>query len=184
MLRTTVPLAGLLAVLAAAALGYATAGADGGATAAVAVALGLGAVAGLAWVIDATVGRPTRTRTTATLAAGVAIAGWTVVSTSSLGPALPMWAYVGAVSLVGVLLGVTCESPLDGLWHGVLAGGTGGVLTAYVAIYESFTMHPEMDGIVLIAGLFAPLLFSLASGLGGMAGSVTLDAIRKVQVSK
>ena len=187
MLRTTAPLAGTLAVLAGATLGYATAGADGGVTAAVAVALGIGAVAGLAWAVDATVGRPDRTKGSSILAGGLVIAGWTVVPTSVLGatlPTLPLWAYVAGVALVGVFLGVTCDSPVGGLWHGLLAGGAGGVLFVYVAIYESFTMQPELDGIVLIAGLFAPLSFSLAGGLGGAVGVSTLDAVRKVQVSK
>jgi hypothetical protein len=174
----------LLAVLAGGALGYATAGADGGITAAVAVALGIGAVAGLAWAIDATVGRPSRTRSFSILAAGLVIAGWTVVPTTILGPILPIWAYVGGIALVGVLLGVTCESPVGGLWHGLLAGGAGGVLTVYLAIYESFTMQPELDGIVLIAGLFAPLAFSVAGGLGGAVGVSTLDAVGKARVSE
>lgn len=184
MLRTKVLLAGLLALLAGATLGYATGSADGGITAAVAVALGLGVLAGLARAVSATVGRPTRTRTAATLAGGLGIAGWTVVSTLVLQPGLPLWVYVGVVSLVGVLLGVACESPVSGLWHGTLAGGVGGVLTVYLAIYESFTMRPEMGGIVLIAGVLAPLAFALAGGLGGAVGVSTLDAVKTRRVSE
>lgn len=186
MRRTVTPIAGMLAVLAAGALGYATGGADGGAVAAVAVALGLGTVAGLAWVADALVGHPNRTRATPVLVGGLAVVGWAVVPTAvtDASVTIPAWMIVGGVSLVGVLVGVTCDSPVDGLWHGLLAGGAGGVLFVYVAIYESFTMQPELDGIVLIAGVFAPLASALVGGLGGAVGVSTLDAVRMRRVSE
>lgn len=179
-----VPIAGMLAVLAAGALGYATGGADGGAVAAIAVALGLGGVAGLAWTADAVVGSPSRTRVASILAGGLAVVGWAVAPTSVLDASVPLWAYVGGISLVGLLVGVTCDSPVCGLWHGLLAGGTGGVLFVYVAIYESFTMQPELDAIVLIAGVFAPLAFALAAGFGGAVGVSTLAAVWTRRVSE
>lgn len=172
MLRTRVPLAGSVTVLGAAALGYVTAGSDGGVVAGVAVALGIGVIAGLAWTVGALVGRPDRTRPLPILAGGLVIAGWAAVPVSVLELSVPVWAYVGVISLVGILLGVRGDSPVGGLWHGTIAGGTGGVLMVYVAVYESFTTHPEMDGIVLIAGVFAPLAFAVVGGLGGVIGGV------------
>jgi hypothetical protein len=171
----------MLSVLVAGALGYATGGPDGGAVAAIALALGVGAVAGVAWTADALVGRLSRTRVTPILAGGLAVVGWVVVPTAVIGSdasaSIPLWATVGGVWLVGVFVGVTCDSPLDGLWYGLLAGGTGGVLFVYVAIYESFTMRPELEGIVLIAGVFAPLALALVGGFGGAVGVSTLDAV-------
>lgn len=193
MLRTTTPrsdtlvaLACVLAVLAAGALGYATGGTDGGVVAAVALALGLGAVAGLAWAVETLVGSPSRTRAAAVLAGGLAVVGWLVVPTAVAGPdsGVPVWATVAGVSLVGVLVGATSDSAVGGLWHGLLAGGTGGVLFVYVAIYESFTMQPELDGIVLIAGTFAPLALALAGGVGGAIGASTVDAVWTRRVSE
>lgn len=182
MLRTDLLVASWLIVLAGGVLGYATAGFDGVATAVIAVALGLGLVAGLAWAVGASVGRPSRPRFRLALAGAVAIAGWTVASVSISDPAVPFWVYAGGVAVVAVLHGVAYDSLASGLWHGVLAGGTGGVLTVFVAVYESFTMQPELTAIVLIAGIVAPLAFALAGGLGGAVGSVTLTAVRTGQV--
>lgn len=176
----------MLAVLAAGALGYATGGADAGAVSTIALALGLGAVAGLAWTADAVVGRPSQTRTARILAGGVAVAGWLVVPTVVTDPSVgvPLWVTIGGVALVGVLVGATCGSSVGGLWHGLLTGGMGGVLFVYVAIYESFTMQPELDGIVLIAGVFAPLALALVGGFGGAIGASTLDAVGTRRVSE
>lgn len=183
---TLATLAWVLAVLAAGALGYATGGADGGAVAAVALALGLGGVTGLAWVADALVGRPDRTREVPILAGGFVVVGWVLVpaAVADASATVPLWATVGGVALVGVFVGVTCDTPRDGLWHGLLAGGSGGVLFVYVAVYESFAMRPELDGIVLIAGVFAPLAFALAGGLGGAVGVSTLDAVWTRRISE
>jgi hypothetical protein len=79
---------------------------------------------------------------------------------------------------------VACESAASGLWHGTLAGGAGGVLTVYFTIYESFTMRPELDGIVLIGGVVAPLVLGVAGGLGGAVGVVTNGVVERGRVSE
>jgi hypothetical protein len=174
----------VLGDVAAGALGYATGGADGGAIGAIAFALGVGMVAGLLWVVGATVGRPARTRIRPVTAGAIAVAGWTLFGASVLDSGPPMWTYVAAASLVGVPLGTTAESPRSGLWHGLLACGSGGVLTVYLSIYESFTMRPELTGIVIIGGLLAPLALGVAGGLGSAVGVVTNEAVERRRVSE
>jgi hypothetical protein len=174
----------ILGDLATGALGYATGGADGGAIGTIAFALGVGIVAGLLWIVGATVGRPARTRIRPATAGAIAVAGWAVVGASVLDPGPPVWTYFAAASLVGVPLGTTAESPESGLWHGVLACGTGGVLTVYLSIYESFTMRPELGGIVLIGGVVAPLALGITGGLGGAVGAVTHEAVERRRVSE
>jgi hypothetical protein len=178
------PVACLVGDLAAGALGYATGGADGGAIGAIAFALGVGMVAGLLWVVGATVGRPVRTRILPAIAGAIAVAGWTLVGASLLEPGAPVWTYFAAASLVGVSLGATGESSRSGLWHGILACGSGGVLTVYLSIYESFTMQPELGGIVLVGGVVAPLAFGIAGGFGGAVGVATNDAVENGRVSE
>lgn len=174
----------LLGDLAAGALGYATGGADGGAFGALAFALGVGIVAGLLRIVGATVGRPARTRIRTPTAGAIAVAGWTVVGVSVFEPGPPVWTYFAAASLVGVALGATAESPRSGLWHGVLACGSGGVLTVYYSIYESFTMRPELGGIVVLGGGVAPLALGIAGGLGSAVGVVTHEAVERRRVSE
>ena len=174
----------LLGDFAAGALGYATGGADGGAIGAIAFALGVGIVAGLLLAVSVTVGRPARTRIRPVTAGAIAVAGWTVIGVSVLDSTPPMWTYLAAASLVGVPLGTTAESARSGLRHGLLACGSGGVLTVYLSIYESFTMRPELTGIVILSGLLAPLALGIAGGLGSAVGVVTDEAVERRRVSE
>lgn len=170
--------------LAAGALGYATGGVDGGVVAAIAFALALAVVGGLLLAVGLSVGIPGRIGVRRTAAGAVAVAGWSVLSMSVLELTLPLWAFYGAVALAGVLLGVTCESPTGGLWHGVLACGTGGVLTVYRAIYGAFTIRPELDGFVVLLAVVVPLAFGVAGGLGGGLGGVAIEAVDGRRVSE
>jgi uncharacterized membrane protein len=174
----------LLGDLAAAALGYATGGADGGAIGAIAFALGVGIVAGLLLVVGVTVGRPAQTRIRPVTAGAIAVAGWTVIGVSVLDSGPPGWTYVAAASLVGVSLGTTAESPQSGLWHGLLTCGSGGVLTVYLSIYESFTMRPELTGIVILGSFLVPLALGIAGGLGSAVGVLTHEAVERRRVSE
>lgn len=162
--------------LAAGALGYATGGADGGAIAAIAFALALGVVGGLLLAVGLSTGTPARTSARLATGGAVAVIGWAVLSTSVLEPSPPLWVLYGVVSSVGVLLGVACESPVDGLWHGTLACGAGGVLTVYPSVHSSFTMRPELGGMVVILAVVVPLSFGVAGGLGGGLGGLAFAA--------
>ncbi|WP_135824743.1 hypothetical protein [Halorussus ruber] len=170
--------------LAAGLLGYATGGPDGGAIGAIAFALGLGVVGGLLLAVGTTVGGPDDILVRPAVGGAVAVAGWAILGASVLEPGAPMWTYLVAAALVGVALGTACESAAGGLWHGTLAGGAGGVLTVYLAIYESFTMRPELGGIVLLGGVVAPLALGVAGGLGGAVGVVTNGVVERGRVSE
>lgn len=174
----------LVGDLVAGTLGYVTGGLDGSLIGGIAFALGLGVVGGLLWAVGATVGRPARTQIWPVTVGAITVAGWTVVGTSVLEPSAPVWTYFVAASLIGVPLGTACESARSGLWHGVLAGGFGGVLTVYLSIYESFTMRPELWGIVIIGAVVAPLAFGMAGGLGSVVGVVTNEAVERSRVSE
>lgn len=170
--------------LTAGALGYATGGLDGGAIGAIAFTLGLGVVVGLLLAVGTTVGGPDDILVRPAVGGAVAVAGWAILGASVLEPGAPTWTYLVAASLVGTSLGTACESPAGGLWHGTLAGGAGGVLTVYLAIYESFTVRPELWGIVVIGSVVAPLAFGVAGGLGGAVGVVTHEAVERSRVSE
>lgn len=183
--RTTLALvACMVGDLAAGLLGYATGGPDGGAIGAIAFALGLGVVGGLLFLVGTAVGKPAETRVRPAVAGTLAVAGWAILGAAVLEPGAPLWTYVAAAALVGVAVGTACESSASGLWHGTLAGGAAGVLTVYLAIYESFTMRPELGGIVVIGGVVAPLVFGIAGGLGGAVGTVTHEAVERGRVSE
>lgn len=174
------PAAGLGGSLAAIVLGYATGGVRGGAVAALAFALAVGVVFGLLWVVNHLVGRPERTDWwPVALGAICAVGLFALGSNTVLARFLSVWAYLGGATLVGAGVGAaTGDDPGSGLWHGALAGGLGGVGVVYVAIYESFTMQPQLDGIVLIAAVVAPLAFGVLGGVGGAAGSVAAASVR------
>ena len=166
--------------LAAIALGYATGGVHGGAVAALAFSLAVGVVFGLLWAVNRLVGRPNRTDWWPVAVGAVCVVGlFALGSNTVLAGFVSVWAYLGGVTLLGSGVGAaTGDDPASGLWHGACAGGVGGVLAVYVAIYESFTMQPQLDGIVLIAAAVAPLAFGVLGGVGGAAGSVAAASVR------
>lgn len=173
MSRTTVWLAGLVVGLAAGVLGFVTGGTDGGVVAVVAVGLASAIVFGLVRVVEALVDGPDRPQARAIVVGAVGLAGAVALSVSVLDLPVPVWAYLLGALLVGVVLGVTAGEPETGLWRATVAGGTGGALTVYLSIYESFTMQPELDGIVVLTGVVAPLALGLACGLGGAVGGLS-----------
>lgn len=174
----------LVGDLAAGALGFATGGVDGGAIAAIAFALAIAAAAGLLLAVGLSVGTPARTNGRTAAVGAVVVAGWAALAVSVLSPGLPLWALFGAVSLVGVLLGVACESPTGGLWHGALAASAGGVLTVYQSVYASFTMRPELGGFVVLAAVVVPLAFGVAGAIGGGLGALAFEAVEGRHVSE
>lgn len=174
---TTLLSACLVGALAAGALGYATGGTEGGAVAAVGFALAVGVTAGLLRAVGAAVGRPDDVQVRPAAVGAAAVAGWAALAVAAPSPALPLWAVVGGVALVGGLLGAATGSPSSGLWHGTLACGAGGALTVYLSVYESFTMQPELTGVVLIGAVVAPLASGLVGGLGGGLGALAFGAV-------
>jgi hypothetical protein len=178
----TVVRAGLVGLLAAAGLGCATAGPDGGAIAALAFGLAAAVVFGLLWTVDAAVGRPDRTafRSVAVAACSFALL-FVLASASPLAGRVPLAGYLGAGALVGAGVGATAGSPASGLWHGTYGGGVGGLLVVYVAIYESFTMRPALGGVVAIAGVLAPAALCLLGGLGGAVGAAVAGRLSPVR---
>lgn len=181
---TSLLVACLVGDIAAAALGYVTGGVDGGAIAAIAFALAVSAVGGLLLAVGVSVGRPGPTSVRVAVAGAIAVAGQTVLAVSVFDLGLSLWGFFGTVSLVGILLGVVCKSPSDGLWHGVLACGAGGVLTVYQSVYASFTMQPELGGFVVIAAVVAPPAFGIAGGVGGGLGALAFGAVWATRISE
>ena len=172
--------AGLGGSVAATGLGYATGGVHGGAVAALAFSLAVGVALGLLWAVNLLAGRPDRTDWWPVAVGAICVVGlFALGSNTVLARFVSVWTYVGGVTVLGCGVGsATGDDPENGLWHGTCAGSVGGVGVVYVAIYESFTMQPQLDGIVLIAAVVAPLAFGALGGVGGVAGSVAAAAIR------
>ncbi len=180
----TVARAGLIGALAAGGLGYATAGPDGGAIAALSFGLGGAVVLALLSAIDAVVGKPDRTAFRPVAAVACAFAGLFVLASSPpLAGRVPLAGYLGIGALVGAVVGATTASPASGLWHGTYGGGVGGLLVLYVAIYESFTIRPALGGVVAIAGAVAPAVLGLLGGLGGAVGAAVAERLSERQTA-
>ena len=167
----TLALATLSGMLAAGGLGYATGDAYGGAIGVVAFALSVVVTFGLVRAIERCWGTPENTDPLAVGVGACAFAGWFVLASSvPLVESVTGWGYLAVVFLLGVALGARTDSAYDGCWHGAVAGGVGGTLLVFVAIYESFTMQPELDTLVVIAGVVAPLAFGVLGSLGATVG--------------
>ena len=172
--------AGLGGSFAATGLGYATGGVHGGAVAALAFSLAVGVVFGLLWVVGRIAGRPDRTDWWPVALGAICTVGvFALGSGTALAQFVSVWAYLGGVTLLGVGVGAAAsDDPGSGLRHGALAGSVGGVLAVYVAIYESFTMQPQLDALVVIAAVVVPLAFGALGGAGGVAGALAAASVR------
>jgi len=180
----TVARAGLVGLLVAGGLGYATAGLDGGTIAALAFGLGAAVVFALLSAIDAAVGKPDRTAFRPVAVGACAFAGLFVLASSSpLADRVPLAGYLGAGALVGAGVGATTATPTSGLWHGTYGGGVGGLFVVYVAIYESFTMRPALGGLVTIAGVLAPAALGILGGLGGAVGAAVAGRLSEIRTA-
>lgn len=163
--------AGAAGLVGAAGLGYATGGPDGGVIAALAFGVGAAVVLALLAAADAAVGKPESTafRPVAVGACAFA-AAFVLASSPPLAGSVSLRGYLAVALLVGGGVGASAASPASGLWHGTYAGGVGGLLVLYVAVYESFTIRPELGGVVAIAGVVAPAALGLLGGVGGAVG--------------
>lgn len=80
---------------------------------------------------------------------------------------------IGGTVLIGVLTGYRSDNRVTtGILHGMMIGGSTGILVVFIAAQKSFGMRPALDFIVLISGVVAPLVFGVVCGISGGVGSL------------
>lgn len=109
------------------------------------------------------------------LAGAVLIVGGVAITLNNLLPALGSSGRIASVAVVVTATGagagfVGADGVVRGAGYGLLAGALGGLLFVSFATYESFTMRPALDTIVLLSGVLGPLVFGIVGGIGGVVG--------------
>lgn len=100
---------------------------------------------------------------------GLAVAQFYLYPT--LGNTAMLVTVAGTVIAVGASVGfIGANEFVRGAGYGLLAGALGGLLFVPIATYQSFTMRPSLDVIVLLSGAVGPVVFGFLGGIGGSVG--------------